>query len=75
MLITNRVSYPFVLSSGTLIGIHNFKGTLFLYAKDIIAVGERKGAYRVLVEDLTEMDHSEGLSIEGRIIIKWILKL
>jgi len=35
-----------------------------MYAKDVTPVGEKKGAYRVLVGDLTKIDHSEGPGVE-----------
>jgi len=34
--------------------------------------GERRGAYRVLWEDLGERDHLENLGVDGRIILKWL---
>jgi len=39
--------------------------TLCLYAKGVTPVGEKKGAYRVLVGDLTKIEHSEGPGIEA----------
>jgi hypothetical protein len=35
-------------------------------------MGDRRGAYRVLVGDLRERDHLEGLGVDGRIMLKWI---
>ena len=37
-------------------------------------MGDRRGAYRVLLEDLRETDHSEYLGIDDRIILKSIFK-
>jgi len=37
-------------------------------------MGERRGAYRVLVGYLSKGDHLEGLGEDGRIILKWIFK-
>jgi hypothetical protein len=37
-------------------------------------MGERRGAYRVLVGRSRERDHFEGLEINGRIILKWVFK-
>jgi len=41
----------------------------------VAQMGDRSGAYRVLVGDLRDRDHLEDLGIGGRIILKWILKL
>jgi len=40
----------------------------------VARIGERRGAYRVLVEDLRERDHLEDLGIGGRIISKQMIK-
>jgi hypothetical protein len=37
-------------------------------------MGKRRGAYRVLVGDLVERDHLEDLIVDGRIMLKLILK-
>jgi hypothetical protein len=37
-------------------------------------MGDRKGAFVVLVEDLRERYHLEDLDIDGRIILKGIFK-
>ena len=37
-------------------------------------MGKRRGAYRVWWGDLTERDHLGDLDIDGRIILKRILK-
>ena len=36
--------------------------------------GVRRGAYRVLVGKLREIDHLEGVGFDGRIILKRIFK-
>jgi hypothetical protein len=36
---------------------------------------DRRGAYRVLWEDLRERDHLEDLSVDGGEIKTWILKI
>jgi hypothetical protein len=35
---------------------------------------ERRGVYRVLVENLRERDHLEDPRVDGRIIIRWIFR-
>ena len=35
---------------------------------------ERKGSYSVSVGNMRERDHLEDLGVDGRIILKWILK-
>jgi hypothetical protein len=37
-------------------------------------MGERRGAYSILVGDLREQDHLGDPGIDGRIILKWIFK-
>jgi hypothetical protein len=37
-------------------------------------MGERRGVYRVLVETLRERDHSENPGVDGRIILRCILR-
>jgi hypothetical protein len=37
-------------------------------------MGEKRGAYRILVGDLREGDHLGDPSVDGRIILKWIFK-
>jgi hypothetical protein len=41
----------------------------------VAQIGDRSVAYRVLVGDLRDRDHLEDLDIDGRIILKWILKV
>jgi hypothetical protein len=36
--------------------------------------GERRGAHRVLVGNLSARDHLEDLGIDGMIILEWIFK-
>jgi hypothetical protein len=36
-------------------------------------MGERRGAYRVLVGDPRQRDHLEDTGVDGRIILRWIL--
>ena len=37
-------------------------------------MGERRGLSRVLVGILRERDHLEDLGVDGRIILRWILR-
>jgi hypothetical protein len=37
-------------------------------------VGDRKGAYRVLVGNLSVRDHLEEIGVDGRIILKFTFK-
>jgi hypothetical protein len=37
-------------------------------------MGDRKGAYRILVGYLREKDHLQGLDVDGRIILKQFFK-
>jgi hypothetical protein len=40
----------------------------------VARVGERRGAYMVLVEKPEVRNRLEGLCVDGRIILKWIFK-
>jgi len=40
----------------------------------VVNVGERRGAYRVLVGKPERKNHMEDLGVDGRIRLKWILK-
>jgi len=35
-------------------------------------MGEKRGAYRVLMGNLRERDHLENPRVDGRVILKWI---
>jgi hypothetical protein len=37
-------------------------------------MGEGRGAYRVLVGNLSERDHLQDSGLDGRLILKWIFK-
>jgi hypothetical protein len=44
------------------------------WAGHVARVGDRRGAYRVLVVRLRETEHLEFLVLDGRILLKWSLK-
>jgi hypothetical protein len=45
------------------------------WAGHVAGMGDRRGAYRILVEgDLRERDHLEDPVVDGRIIFKWIFR-
>jgi hypothetical protein len=39
-----------------------------------MTMGEKINDYRVLLENLMEGDHLEDKSVNGRILLKWIIK-
>jgi hypothetical protein len=36
--------------------------------------GERRGVYRILVGDLWERENMEDQGVDGRIVLKWIIR-
>jgi hypothetical protein len=44
------------------------------WAGHVARVGDRRGAYRVLVGDLRERGNLGDLGVDGRITLKWIFK-
>jgi hypothetical protein len=55
--------------------IRMIKSRRMRWAGHVAQMGDRSGAYRVLVGDLRDRDHLKDVSINGRIILKWILKV
>jgi hypothetical protein len=44
------------------------------WAGHVAYIGERKGAYKVLVGKLREKDHLEDPGLDGRIMLTWIFR-
>jgi hypothetical protein len=44
------------------------------WAGHVARMGEGRGVYRVLVENLRERDHWGDPDVDGRIILRWIFK-
>ena len=44
------------------------------WAGPVACVGVRRGAYRILVGSLRERDHLEDPGLDGKIILRWILR-
>jgi len=40
----------------------------------VARIGKRRGAYRILVGNLREINHLENLGIDGEILLKQIIK-
>jgi len=44
------------------------------WAGHVARMGEKRGVYRVLVGKPKENNHLEDLSVDGRIILRWIFR-
>jgi hypothetical protein len=55
--------------------IRMIKSRRMRWERHVAQMGDMSGTYRVLEGDLRDRDHLEDLGIEGRIILKWILKV
>jgi hypothetical protein len=44
------------------------------WAEHVARMGECRGVYRVLVENLRERDYLEETGVDGRIILRWIFR-
>jgi hypothetical protein len=42
--------------------------------RHVIVMGENINAWRILVRKLEEIDYRDKISVDARIILKWILK-
>jgi hypothetical protein len=54
--------------------IRVIKSRRMRWAGHVTRMGEKRGAYRIFVGDLREDDHLGDPGVEGRIILKWIIK-
>jgi hypothetical protein len=45
------------------------------WAGHVTGVGKMRNSYKILVGNLKERDHSEDLSVDGRIILEWTLEI
>ena len=55
--------------------IRMIKSRRMRWTRHVAQMGDMSGAYRVLEGDLRDRNHLEDLGIDGRIILKWILKV
>jgi hypothetical protein len=54
--------------------IRMIKSIRMKWVGHVARVRESRDAYRVLVGKLSERDHLEDLSLDGRIVLKWVFK-
>jgi uncharacterized protein YjiS (DUF1127 family) len=50
------------------------KSRMMRWAGLVARMGEMRGACRVLVGNLSEIDHLDDIGIDRRILLKWIFK-
>ena len=50
------------------------KSRVMRWAGHVACMGERRGAHRVLVGNLKEIDHLGDPDVDGRIMLSWILR-
>jgi hypothetical protein len=43
-------------------------------AGHVASVGEMRNAYKILVTNLKGRDHMEDFGVDGKVILKWILR-
>jgi hypothetical protein len=73
----DKSNYSFLLPNSSVLSINtNFRGSGFeAVGMAFITHGEKRNAYRILVEKPKESDHYEDLHIGGRTILKLFLEI
>jgi len=54
--------------------VRMIKSRTMMWAGHVACMGERRGVYRILVGNPKERDHFGDPGIDGRIILRWILR-
>jgi hypothetical protein len=48
------------------------KSRRLIWVRHVARIGETRNAYKILVGNLNERDHSEDVEVAGRIILEWM---